>query len=69
MENTKIIHTGIGLPTLLAVVFVVLKLCNVIDWSWWTVLLMPFVIQIAIVFTFAVVVLIVAAVLAALEKH
>lgn len=69
MENTKIIHTGIGLPTLLAVVFVVLKLCNVIDWSWWTVLLMPFVIQIVIVFTFAVVVLIVAAVLAALEKH
>lgn len=69
MENTKIIHTGIGLPTLLAVVFVVLKLCNVIDWSWWAVLLMPFVIQIVIVFTFAVVVLVVAAVLAALERH
>lgn len=69
MENTKIIHTGIGLPTLLAVVFVVLKLCNVIDWSWWTVLLVPFVVQIVVVFTFAVVVLIVAAVLAALEKH
>ena len=27
-----------GLPTLLTVAFVVLKLCNVITWSWWWVL-------------------------------
>lgn len=27
-----------GLPTLLTVAFVVLKLCNVIAWSWWWVL-------------------------------
>jgi hypothetical protein len=26
---------GIGLGTLLFVVFLVLKLCNVINWSWW----------------------------------
>lgn len=26
---------GIGLGTILFVVFLVLKLCGVIDWSWW----------------------------------
>ena len=26
---------GIGLFDILFVVFLVLKLCNVIDWSWW----------------------------------
>lgn len=29
---------GIGVLYLLTIVFVVLKLCNVIDWSWWWVL-------------------------------
>ena len=29
---------GIGMTTLLTVVFVVLKLCKVITWSWWWVL-------------------------------
>ncbi len=29
---------GIGITTLLTVVFVVLKLCKVITWSWWWVL-------------------------------
>lgn len=32
---------GIGVLGLLGVAFVVLKLCNVIDWSWWYVTL-PF---------------------------
>lgn len=32
---------GIGLFGLLGVVFVTLKLCKVIDWSWWIVTL-PF---------------------------
>jgi len=26
---------SIGLPAILFVVFLVLKLCGVIDWSWW----------------------------------
>lgn len=26
---------GVSLSTVLFVVFLVLKLCNVIDWSWW----------------------------------
>lgn len=29
---------GIGFTSLLLVAFIVLKLCNVIDWSWWWVL-------------------------------
>ena len=35
MDNNKIkvIHSS-SLPTLLAVAFIVLKLCNVITWSW-----------------------------------
>ena len=26
---------GLGLSTVLFLIFLVLKLCNVIDWSWW----------------------------------
>lgn len=29
---------GIGFIGLLTIVFIVLKLCNVINWSWWWVL-------------------------------
>lgn len=29
---------GISFWSLLCIVFIVLKLCNVIDWSWWWVL-------------------------------
>ena len=31
-------NNGIGFVGLLTIVFVVLKLCGVIDWSWWWVL-------------------------------
>ncbi len=34
-------NTGVGVAGLLGVAFVVLKLCKVIDWSWWLVTL-PF---------------------------
>jgi len=26
---------GVGIGTVLFLIFLVLKLCNVIDWSWW----------------------------------
>lgn len=32
--NTKT-SSGISFPTLLFIVFLILKLTNVIDWSWW----------------------------------
>lgn len=35
MEN----KSSIGFTTLLQVAFIVLKLCDVITWSWWLVLL------------------------------
>lgn len=34
-------NNGIGLATVLGLIFVTLKLCGVIDWSWWWVTL-PF---------------------------
>lgn len=37
MENRNN-SNGIGIAGLLTIVFVVLKLCGVIDWSWWWVL-------------------------------
>lgn len=37
MEN-KSSSKGLGVDIILTIVFVVLKLCGVIDWSWWWVL-------------------------------
>lgn len=48
---------GIGFCGLLAVAFIVLKLCNVIQWSWWWVLA-PLWIPAAIVIVLIVIVLI-----------
>ena len=38
MENKKTSGSGIGFGGLLTLVFIVLKLCKVINWSWWWVL-------------------------------
>lgn len=38
MSNTQTSSRGIGFSGLLTIVFIVLKLCHVIDWSWWWVL-------------------------------
>lgn len=46
MNNNK--SGGIGVAGLLLVAFVILKLCNVIDWNWWWVL-SPFWIPLSIV--------------------
>lgn len=37
-ENNKTIVSGIGFTGLLTIAFIVLKLLNVIDWSWFWVL-------------------------------
>ena len=37
-ENSGAARGGIGFSGLLAIVFIVLKLCKVITWSWWWVL-------------------------------
>jgi len=38
-NNSSSSSSGIGFFGLLAIVFIVLKLLNVISWSWWLVLL------------------------------
>jgi len=37
-ESKPIVVRGTSLPTLLTVLFIALKLCGIIDWSWWWVL-------------------------------
>ena len=37
-ESSPVIVRGTSLPTLLTVLFIALKLCGIIDWSWWWVL-------------------------------
>jgi len=37
-ESNPTIVRGTSLPTLLTVLFVALKLCGIINWSWWWVL-------------------------------
>ena len=40
-ENVKA-QGGIGFVGLLTIALIVLKLCGVIEWSWWVVILGPF---------------------------
>ena len=37
-ESTTVKSSGVGFGGLLTIVFIVLKLTHVIDWSWWWVL-------------------------------
>lgn len=37
-ESKTTTSGGIGFVGLLTITFIILKLCNVIDWSWWWVL-------------------------------
>lgn len=39
MSNSKSNNGGIGFVGLLQIAFIVLKLCGVINWSWWLVML------------------------------
>lgn len=53
-QNSDGASGGVGIFGLLGVAFVVLKLCNVIDWSWWYVTL-PFWGPLALVLAFLVI--------------
>ena len=48
-------HVGLGVCDVLGIIFIVLKLLNVIDWSWWWVLA-PFWIPIGIVIICAIII-------------
>lgn len=47
-NNGTAARGGVGFLGLLQLVFIVLKLCNVITWSWWAVLL-PAIISVGLV--------------------
>ena len=49
-DSKPVIARGTSLPTLLTVLFIALKLCGVINWSWWWVL-SPIPIAIGVVLT------------------
>ena len=44
MKDNKITYGGVGVVTILGIVFLILKLCGLIDWSWWLVTL-PFIFE------------------------
>lgn len=48
MSSSPSSGSSIGFVGLLQLAFIVLKLCDVIDWSWWTVM-SPFLISLAVV--------------------
>lgn len=55
MSNNNNSAKGIGFFGLLSIVFIILKLCKVITWSWWLVLLPlygPFLAFLLIIFFF-----------------
>ena len=57
-EKTKVSKSGIGFSGLLTIAFIVLKLCHVIDWSWWWVL-SPLWISVGLIFLLILLILIV----------
>lgn len=59
--------SGVSAVGLLGVVFVTLKLCGVIDWSWWWVTL-PFWGGLALVLALSAIALVVAAVITLFER-
>ena len=69
MESNKSTASGgIGFVGLLQIVFIVLKLCKVITWSWWAVML-PTIVSSGVVMVAILAVLIFAAVQAFREKR
>lgn len=61
--------TGLGLVSVLLIVFIVLKLTGVINWSWWVVILLPFGIELGLVLLFIGVVVIASILIAILRRR
>jgi hypothetical protein len=59
--EVKVNSGNITFVTLIQVAFIILKLCNVINWSWWLVFL-PTLIELGIVILILVIILIAAAI-------
>ena len=65
-EKTKVVYKGLGLLNILTIIFVIAKICGVITWSWWLVLL-PTIINIGLTIVVWLIILIVVIIAAALE--
>jgi len=65
MSNQK--TSGIGIGTVLFLIFLVLKLTNEINWSWWWVT-SPLWLPLALGLTIAAVVVLIAAIIATIKK-
>lgn len=59
--EVEVNSSNITIVTLIQVAFIVLKLCNIINWSWWLVFL-PTLIELGIVIFIVAIILIAAAV-------
>ena len=69
MENenkTKVVNKGLGLSSILTIIFVIAKLFGVINWSWWLVFL-PSIISVGLWLLLIVVVMIILIIGALLE--
>ena len=67
-KNTKTTTTGISLLGVLQIIFIVLKLCGLIDWSWWKVFI-PMWIDLGIIAVFLLLYLIVLIIAYIYGKH
>lgn len=66
-KNNTYVSGGTGFVGLLQITFIVLKLCGVINWSWWLVLL-PSIISVGLTIILLIVCFIVAAVMSIKEE-
>jgi hypothetical protein len=67
-NNEVNVSLGGGFSGLLFIAFLILKLCNVITWSWWWVTA-PLWIPVAFVLVVLIIYIIVLAICAAIENH
>lgn len=67
-KNTKTTTTGVSLLGVLQIIFIVLKLCGLIDWSWWKVFI-PMWIDLGIIAGFLLLYLVVLIIAYIYDKH
>lgn len=67
MKDNKSTAGGIGFTGLLTIAFIVLKLCKVIEWSWWWVL-SPLWISVCLVVAIFLIAVIIGIITAAIEE-
>lgn len=67
-KNTKTTTTGVSLLGVLQIIFIVLKLCGLIDWSWWKVFI-PMWIDLGIIAGFLLLYLVILIIAYIYDKH